>query len=177
VTTERTDRGNEIIAARSQADFVITRPLLLHQRKGSVAGLRGSLLRTPEHIRIRVRGDTRTFTLDHRPVRPVDSDRWPEIELEVEATRFTWDQRLIAGRARLSLGERSIAVDAMIHDVGGAPAGGGLPERQFVAVRVTVPRGLLIEGIPESIGKPRWDQLRKLDLHLYIESAVPWTGE
>jgi hypothetical protein len=173
VTTERTDRGNEIIAVRSQADFKITRPLLLHPRKGSVAGLRGWLLRTPEHIGVRVWGDTRTITLDNRPVRPVDPDRWPEVELEVEATRFTWEQRLMAGRAHLSLGERSIAVDAMIHDLGGAPAGGGLPERQFVAVRLTVPRGLLIEGMPESSRKPRWDQLGNLDLHLYIESAVP----
>lgn len=157
------------IAIRSRASFVITRPLL-GPRHGSIGGLRGHVIRTPEYVGARFTADTRTIALaDACPLLGLDTNRWPEIAVEVEATRFSCDQRIIKGRMRLALDGIAADFDAIIHDVGSTPAGEALPKRGVVAVRATLPRGLLLEALPDSIRWPQWRQLSKLDVQLHLE--------
>lgn len=126
-----TDWTHELAALRSHADFAIVRPLQ-SRRHGRVGGLRGQMLQTQERIRIWIRGDTSAITFANDPsgrTCPIDPDLWPWIELEVEAARRSMAQPFVAGQAQLSLNGSRVTIDARVHDLGVAPAGGPWAER------------------------------------------------
>ncbi len=78
-------------------------------------------------------------------------------------------QRLVAGRARLSLNGARVTIDALIHDLGMAPAGGPWPERQLLAITAAVPRDRLVDALSDSMTRLRWHRLSRLELDLYLE--------
>lgn len=168
---QATESTHELVALRSHADFAIVRPLQ-SRRRGRVGGLRGQMLHTEGNLRVRVRGDSSPITFagtSNGAKCPIDPDLWPWIELEVEAVPRAVAQRLVTGKARLSLNGVRVAIDALVHDLGVAPAGGPWPERHLLAITAEAPRGILDDALSDSMTRFRWHQLSRLELDLYLE--------
>ena len=169
--TQATDWTHELAPLRSHADFAVARPLRSRLR-GRVGGLWGRMMQADNGMRVWLRGDAGAVTFvdaAHGRNCAIDPDLWPWLELEIEAVRRSSSQRLVTGRGRLSLNGARITIDALIHDLGMAPAGGQWPERRLMAITAAAPRDVLVDALSDSKTRLRWHQLSRIELDLYLE--------